>query len=100
MWRGCPAPNANHARLVLARFYLANRFASEALGLISLIQAQDPALQGDTQLSIMRAAADYMLGRSRDAQNDLAGGAFDFNPHAALWRGLTEADAGKLEQGA
>jgi hypothetical protein len=83
--------NANHARLVLARFYLANRFASEALGLIQVMQAQDPSLQGDTQLSVMRAAADTMLGRSKDAQNDLAGGAFDFNPHAAFWRGLTEA---------
>ncbi len=39
----------------------------------------------------MRGAAEYMMGRYRDAHNDLAGGAFDFNPHAALWRGLTEA---------
>ena len=86
-----PAAKANKARLVLARFYLANHFASEALGLINLMRAQDPSLEGDTQLSIMRAAADYMMGRYRDAHNDLAGGAFDFNPHAALWRGLTES---------
>ena len=86
-----PGARANPARLALARFYLANHFSSEALGLIKLIQAQDPALKGDTQLSIMRAAAEYMMGRYRDAHNDLAGGAFDFNPHAALWRGLTEA---------
>ena len=86
-----PAGTANHARLVLARFYLANHFASEALGLINLIQAQDPSLAGDTQLAVMRAAADYMMGRYQAAHNDLAGGAFDFNPHAALWRGLTEA---------
>jgi hypothetical protein len=86
-----PGPKANKARLALARFYLANHFASEALGLINLIQAQDPALQGDVQLSIMRGAADYMMGRYRDAHNDLAGGGFDFNPHAALWRGLTES---------
>ena len=59
--------NANHARLVLARFYLANRFASEALALIHVVQTQDPSLQGDTQLSVMRAAADYMLGRTHDA---------------------------------
>ena len=86
-----PAATANHARLELARFYLANRFASEALGLINLIQAQDPSRNGDVQLAIMRASADYMMGRYQAAHNDLAGGAFDFNPHAALWRGLTEA---------
>ena len=47
----------------------------------------------------MRAAADYMMGRYRDAHNDLAGASFDSDRHAALWRGLTEARAGELERG-
>ena len=82
---------ANQARLVLARFYLANHFGAEALGLINLVQEKDPALTGDTQITMMRAAADYMMGRYRDAHNDLAGAAFDPDRHAAFWRGLTEA---------
>lgn len=86
-----PPAKANTARLMLARFYLANRFAAEALGLINLIQTSDPALRGDIQLATMRAAADYMMGRYRDAHNDLAGPSFDSDRHAALWRGLTEA---------
>lgn len=86
-----PPARANTARLMLARFYLANRFAAEALGLINLIQTSDPALRGDIQLATMRAAADYMMGRYRDAHNDLAGPSFDSDRHAALWRGLTEA---------
>jgi hypothetical protein len=84
-------PRANKARLVLARFYLANHFAAEALGLIDLIQAYDPGLSGDVQLATMRAAADYMMGRYRDAHNDLAGPSFDSDRNAALWRGLIEA---------
>ena len=32
-----------------------------------------------------------MMGRYRDAHNDLAGPHFDADRHAALWRGLTEA---------
>ena len=83
--------SANPARLTLARFYLANHFAAEALGLLNLIQASDPSLAGDPQLVTMRAAADYMMGRYRDAHNDLAGSAFDADRHAAFWRGLTEA---------
>jgi len=83
--------NANHARLALARFYLANGFSAECLGLINLMQAADPALQSDRQLLTMRAAADYMMGRYRDAHNDIAGTAFDADRHAALWRGLIEA---------
>jgi hypothetical protein len=83
--------DANHARLALARFYLANHFAAETLGLIDLLQQADPALQSDRQLQTMRAAADYEMGRYRDAHNDIAGTAFDADRHAALWRGLVEA---------
>ena len=82
--------DANHARLILARFYLANGFAAEALGLINVIQATDPALQSDMQLQTMRAAADYLMGRIRDAHNAMAGTQFDADRHAALWRGLIE----------
>ncbi|MEJ1968028.1 MAG: hypothetical protein WDN03_05200 [Rhizomicrobium sp.] len=85
------ADDANQARLKLARFYLANGFAAEALGLITTMQAQNPALQSDVQLLTMRAAADYMMGRYRDAHNDVSGAVFDADRHAALWRGLTEA---------
>ncbi|MGH6827331.1 MAG: hypothetical protein ACREFW_00300 [Rhizomicrobium sp.] len=86
-----PPSQATRARLSLARFYLANRFAAEALGEIDLIQTDDPGLKGDAQLATMRAAADYMMGRYRDAHNDLASTAFDSDRHAAFWRGLDEA---------
>ena len=82
---------AAHARLVLARFYLANGFSAEALGLVNLMQAENPALQSDRQLLTMRAAANFMMGRYRDAHNDLSGAAFDSDRHAAYWRGLIEA---------
>jgi len=82
---------AGLARLNLARFYLANGFASEALGLLNLVQQNDPSLSGDAQLVTMRAAADYMMGRYRDAHNDLGSPSFDADRHASLWRGLTEA---------
>jgi len=83
--------DANHARLALARFYLGNQFAAEALGQIQIIQASDPSLQGDMQLLTMRAAADYMMGRYRDAHNDIGSGALDNDRHASFWRGLIEA---------
>jgi len=83
--------DANHARQVLARFYLANGFSAEALGVINLMQALDPALQSDRRLQTMRAAANFMMGRYRDAHNDIAGAAFDSDRDAALWRGLIDA---------
>jgi len=86
-----PDQSANNARLRLARFYLSNQFAAEALGAITLMQQSNPGLQSDRQLQVMRAAADYQMGRYRDAHNDIAGTAFDSDPHAALWRGMAEA---------
>ena len=86
-----PSASANKARLGLARFYLANGFAAETLGLIDMMQSDDPGLQSDMQLQTMRAAADLAMGRYRDAHNALAAQQFDSDRHAALWRGLTEA---------
>jgi hypothetical protein len=89
--------DANHARLALARFYLGNQFAAEAIGLIDLIQQNDPSLQGDMRLQTMRAAADYMMARYRDAHNDIGSGALDNDRHAAFWRGLIEAALGNWD---
>ena len=46
------------------------------------------------RLQTMRAAADYMMQRYRDAHNDIGSSALDNDRHAAFWRGLIEA---KLE---
>ncbi|MGD0191046.1 MAG: tetratricopeptide repeat protein [Rhizomicrobium sp.] len=78
-------------RIRLARFYLANGFSAEALGIVNMIQATNPGLKGDAQLQMIRAAAEYMLGRYRDAQADLSSSMFDTDRHAALWRGLVES---------
>ncbi len=85
------AADATPARLALAKFYIANQFGAEALGYVNLMQAGDPRLAGDAQLQTIRAAAEYMMGRYRDAHNDLSGAAFDNDRHAAFWRGLSEA---------
>jgi hypothetical protein len=50
-----PGAGSVPCRLDLARFCLANGFSAEALGLINLMQAGDPALQSDRHLQTMRA---------------------------------------------
>jgi tetratricopeptide (TPR) repeat protein len=84
------ADEANGARLQLARFFLAHRLAAETLGLIRTIQKQDPTLAQDPQLLTMRAAANYMMGRYKDAHNDLSADLFAGDRNAAFWRALTE----------
>jgi hypothetical protein len=82
---------ASTARLQLAKLYLSHDYAAEALGVINLMQSANPLLQSDPQTLVMRAAAEYMLGRYVEARNEIAGGRFDGDRHAAIWRGLIEA---------
>jgi hypothetical protein len=89
-----PESEGNKARLRLARYLLAHRFAPEALGEIQLIQAADAKLAGDPGLSAMKGAAQYMMGRYGDARVSLSEGKLTADPHAALWRGMAEAKLG------
>ncbi|HVZ69167.1 MAG TPA: hypothetical protein VG891_06865 [Rhizomicrobium sp.] len=86
-----PAVKVNNERLKLAQFYLANGFAAETLGVLRQMHESDPALDGNRHLQVMRAAADYMMGRFRDTHNDLIGASFVGDRHAAFWRGLADA---------
>ena len=88
---------AGLARLNLARFYLANGFAAEALGLLNLVQQNDPSLTGDAQLVTMRAAADYMMGRYRDAHNDLGSPRLRCRPPCRAVARLDRSRARRLE---
>jgi hypothetical protein len=81
----------NRERLALAQFYLGNGFAAETLGVLRQMHESDPALDGNRHLQVMRAAADYMMGRYRDTHNDLIGASFVGDRHAAFWRGLADA---------
>lgn len=83
--------SARKARLNLAHFYLGSGFAAEALGVVRFMQDADPGLASDMHLQTLKAAADYMMGRYRDAYNALSGSQFDQDRHAALWRGLAAA---------
>jgi tetratricopeptide (TPR) repeat protein len=85
------------ARLALARFYLANGFSAEALGMLNLLAAGNPSDKVALQIQVMRAAADYRMGRYRDACNAIAGAGLDTNRHVMLWRGLIHAAMGDAD---
>jgi hypothetical protein len=92
----------------LARFLLQNELAAEALGALRIVAInQGELVEIDPEFRLMRAAANIMLGRAREAQADLSASALANNPSAALWRGYAAsidqnwADARReLERGA
>src|SRR5262249_10525474 len=67
-----PQSESNRIRLQLARYLLAHSLATEALGIIQLIQAADPKFASDPSLAAMRGVAQYMMGRHGDARVSLS----------------------------
>lgn len=86
---GCDEGARVEARLGLARFLVAQELSGEALGALKVAEVNQPQLEVDPAFRLMRAAANIMLGRDRDAKNDLDASALADDPAAALWRGYS-----------
>ena len=88
----------NAARLKLARFLFAYGHMEDVLGLLRLIEAEEPELVATAQLRAMRGVAALMSGDLEAAHRDLDHKSLDAQPEAALWRGaLAMAEGNALE---
>jgi tetratricopeptide (TPR) repeat protein len=77
----------NAARLELVRFLFAYGHMEDALGLIRLIEQEEPSLVGTAQVKAIRGVAALMSGDLEEAQRNLGDKSLDAQPEAALWRG-------------
>lgn len=84
---GCDEGARVEARIALARFLIAHELSAEALGALKIAAINQPQLDVDPGYRLMRAAANVMMGRVRDAKGDLDASALAEDPAAALWRG-------------
>ncbi len=73
------------ARVDLAEFYLAHRFAAEALGLARLMVEDRPAIEAEGRFRGLRGLARSLLGRHGEAVDDLAHRSLTGNADAATW---------------
>lgn len=80
-------------RMALARYYIAEGFAAEGLGVLRNIAREDQTAEATPQFRVTRAVANLMMSRPRDALTDLSMEALGNDPHAAMWRGLAAAGA-------
>lgn len=78
-------------RLELARFYFANGYAPEALGLLRTIAEEDPDLANDPPVRALRGASNFLMRRFELAREDLLDPSLTGIPEAELWRGATAA---------
>ncbi len=79
------------ARLNLASFYVANDFFADALGVLEMIEREDPNAAASPRFHALKGVALVHLKRFREAEQALALPAFEGRPDIALWRGLAAA---------
>ncbi|KAF0220306.1 MAG: hypothetical protein FD176_3351, partial [Rhodospirillaceae bacterium] len=75
----------NQQRLEVARHYLANGMAAEALGILRLIAQTDPAMVDTPNFAGVHGVAQYMMGRYPEAERDLSQAGLAKDPQAQLW---------------
>lgn len=82
------------ARLDLAQLYVANDLSYEAIGVLGVLDSElkNEDLRKKTRL--VRAIADTLAGRWRDALTTLNGGTFPEESDALLWRAIARTDSG------
>ncbi len=98
--RAAEAPRSERtvARMRLAQFQLANGLDAESLGPVGAVLREDPNMRQDRQAHILRAIAQTMLRRNRDAETILAQPFLKDDPEAALWRAVIDSRRGRLPQ--
>ena len=79
------------SKLDYASFLLANDMASEALGPINTVLAEDPAMRADRRANLLKGMAQVMLHRNAEAEASLTTGSLRDDSEAGLWRALAEA---------
>ncbi|WP_029008960.1 tetratricopeptide repeat protein [Azospirillum halopraeferens] len=82
------------AQLDLARFYFANGFGPEALGILDIIRTAQPDLDGWPAFRALRGGARFLAGNLDGAEADLSDPGLADEPEAALWRAAVAAERG------
>jgi len=84
------------ARMDLARFYLANDYGPEALGVLSAVARDNPKIAETPEFLGIRGAANTITRRFAEAHADLDNSALDHNDEGLFWRAVLRAYEGDL----
>lgn len=89
-----PEDQRNEARLNLARFYIANGMAADAMGVIDVVLKQNPKLAESLEVRALRGAAHYQMGHYALAAREFDHPDMVGDPSVAPWRGGIAAARG------
>jgi tetratricopeptide (TPR) repeat protein len=95
---GAEGEGGTAARADLARFYLARDLGAEAIGALDVMLQDDEGFINDPAFRALRGTANLMMGRYRNAAEDLQAGGLADDPHAALLLGLALHGLGRMPE--
>ncbi|NQU58700.1 MAG: tetratricopeptide repeat protein, partial [Rhodospirillales bacterium] len=84
------------ARMDMARFYFANGFGAEALGVLNIVAESRPEISETEEFRGLRGAINVLMARYDDARADLHHPSLDKNDEARFWRATLQAYEGDL----
>jgi tetratricopeptide (TPR) repeat protein len=90
-----PAGQRAAGRIMLARFYLAHRFAAEAKGVLEAGVREDKELLNQPLYYLLRGAAELDLGRPDTALEYFTNTQLNEMPEAPLFRAIAKSDLGR-----
>jgi hypothetical protein len=85
-----------NARMDMARFYFANGFGPEALGVLKLVAEDRPKIAETKEFRGLRGAINVLMARYDEARVDLHHESLDKNDEARFWRAVLQAYEGDL----
>jgi hypothetical protein len=80
------------ARLDLAQYYIANRYAEEAIGVIRVLENQLKAENLTRKIRMTLAVADILAGRTKEAVEILGAASLSEEADALMWRTIARAE--------
>ena len=87
-----PPEKRNEARLDLARYYMANGFGAEALGILRIIARENPGIGTQPEFRALRAASAILTRQLEEAARDIQDPRLDRYREVLLWRGILAAE--------
>ncbi len=88
--------NRRGPRLEVARHYLANSMAADALGVLKAAALSDPAFADTNEFKAVRGAANVLMVRDAEAIADLSQPGLVNDRQVALWLSTAKARSGEL----
>ncbi|MDA1024118.1 MAG: hypothetical protein O2817_12370 [Proteobacteria bacterium] len=93
-------PALEAARLDLIRFFLANGFYAESMGVLNEAAKTRAEIDQMPEYRMLRGVAQYRMGRLTEAYNDLNHDKLRLNDEAVFWRAAVRAASGDLKTAA